>query len=166
MLTPFITAPAGVHRGAPQRHWCHPDTPGQNSVVTPSLVKRLFKPRHPSRLCGFHPIQLSSFITTPNFLPVVCWGAPQQGLWPPRYPLTPNTHPGYTGVHPISIGLHPGRMGCTPGDIWTPAGAVMKGVKGHIFERKGYIWGRKGTLGNKKGTSGNEEGACGNDMGT
>ena len=118
----------GVHRGAPQRHWCHPDTPGQNSVVTPSLVKRLFKPRHPSRLCGFHPIQLSSFITTPNFLPVVCWGAPQQGLWPPRYPLTPNTHPGYTGVHPISIGLHPGRMGCTPGDIWTPAGAVMKGV--------------------------------------
>ena len=64
----------------------------------------------------------------PNFLPVVCWGAPQQGLWPPRYPLTPNTHPGYTGVHPISIGLHPGRMGCTPGDIWTPAGAVMKGV--------------------------------------
>ena len=118
----------GVHRDAPQRHWCHPDTPGQNSVVTPSLVKRLFKPRHPSRLCGFHPIQLFSFITTPNFLPVVCWGAPQQGLWPPRYPLTPNTHPGYTGVHPISIGLHPGRMGCTPGDIWTPAGAVMKGV--------------------------------------
>ena len=25
---------------------------------------RLFKPRHPSRLCGFHPIQLSSLINT------------------------------------------------------------------------------------------------------
>ena len=86
---------------------------------------------HFYRSCaGVHPKRRLYPMIPPqqNFLPVVCWGAPQQGLWPPRYPLTPNTHPGYTGVHPISIGLHPGRMGCTPGDIWTPAGAVMKGV--------------------------------------
>ena len=64
---------------------CTPETllsPRQNSVVTPSLVK---KPRHPSSLCGFHPENTIQ----PNFLPIVCQGAPHQGLWPPRLPHTP-----------------------------------------------------------------------------
>ena len=50
-------------------HHC-PGTARQTSVVTPRLVKKLFKPRHPSSLCGFHPIQLSAFTNTPNWTPI------------------------------------------------------------------------------------------------
>ena len=106
-------------------------SPRHNSVVTPSHVKKLFKPRNPFRLCGFHPIKLSSFITTPHWtpishrhpdgiltegpqgyfeelypqipprlyvLPVVCWDASRQGLWPPWYPLTPTLTPATLGA--------------------------------------------------------------------
>ena len=42
----------------------------------------------------------------PNFLPIVCRGAPHQGLWPPLIPptLTPQNW-----VHHINIGPHRGQ---------------------------------------------------------
>ena len=67
-----------------------------------------------------------------NFLPLVCRGAPHQGLWSLRYPHTPNTHPSKTGVHHINIGPHPGI-------IWTPVGAVMKGVYSNLAVYN-YSW--------------------------
>ena len=92
-------------------------SPRRNSVVTPTSMK-LFKPRHPSSLCGFHPIQLSAFITILNWAPI-------NQHHPEGIPNIQIFYLLYAGVHLIRDYGHPGNL--IPQHL--PRQWVMQGVK-------------------------------------